>query len=345
MVSNKFLDTYMPSANGEFVKVYLYLLRCSTMSDPELSLCRIADTFNHTEKDIIRALKYWEQMGLISLSYDKNDNISGIEFCEHKEIAEHRAAPVNSFLVPAGGLEVSVTADIDSTTETGTPKKHTYSQSEIESLSEANDEIAQLLYIGQMYLGRTLNKTDVNTLIYIYNDLHFSLELMEYLLDYCASNNHTSIRYLESIALNWHEKKVSSVEEAKKESSIYKKEYYTVLKAFGLSGRNPSQSEIDYITKWTTEYGFSIDLIADACNRTIDAIHQPSFKYADSILQDWKNNGIRIKADILNLDNKHKANASRGRNTSSPKNSFNNFQQRNYDFSELEKELLANNKI
>ena len=27
-VSNRFLDLYMPKANGEFVKIYLYLLRC-----------------------------------------------------------------------------------------------------------------------------------------------------------------------------------------------------------------------------------------------------------------------------------------------------------------------------
>lgn len=27
-VSNDFIDHYMPSANGEFVKLYLYLLRC-----------------------------------------------------------------------------------------------------------------------------------------------------------------------------------------------------------------------------------------------------------------------------------------------------------------------------
>ena len=26
-ISNRFLDGYMPSANGEFVKIYLYLLR------------------------------------------------------------------------------------------------------------------------------------------------------------------------------------------------------------------------------------------------------------------------------------------------------------------------------
>ncbi len=67
-VSNQFIDYYMPQANGEFVKVYLYLLRCA--SDPTLDagICSIADRCNHTEKDVARALRYWEQAGLIKLT-------------------------------------------------------------------------------------------------------------------------------------------------------------------------------------------------------------------------------------------------------------------------------------
>lgn len=47
LVSNEFIDRYLAEANGEYVKVYLYLLR---HKDESVSLERIADGLNHTEQ-------------------------------------------------------------------------------------------------------------------------------------------------------------------------------------------------------------------------------------------------------------------------------------------------------
>lgn len=59
------------------------------------------------------------------------------------------------------------------------------------------------------------------------------------------------------------------------------------MKAFGISGRNLVESEVAFIEKWTGTYGFSIELVTEACKRTMQAIHQPSFEYTDSILGNW----------------------------------------------------------
>ena len=50
--SNIFIDQYMPGAGGEFVKVYIYLLRL--LADPSASVCLplLADRLNCTEGDI-----------------------------------------------------------------------------------------------------------------------------------------------------------------------------------------------------------------------------------------------------------------------------------------------------
>ena len=55
-VSDLFIDEYVPSANGDFVKVYLYLLRLLTRKNSSLSISSLADTFNQTENDVMRAL-------------------------------------------------------------------------------------------------------------------------------------------------------------------------------------------------------------------------------------------------------------------------------------------------
>ena len=81
-VPNTFIDHYMIEASGEYVKIYLYLLRCINGNRSELSISRIADKFDHTEKDIERALKYWEKKNLLHLKYNEKGELSCICFTD-----------------------------------------------------------------------------------------------------------------------------------------------------------------------------------------------------------------------------------------------------------------------
>ena len=81
LVSNIFIDKYMPDANGEFVKIYIYILRSISDATVNVSISGMADIFNQTEADVIRALKYWGKQNVIQLSYDNSHNISGITLC------------------------------------------------------------------------------------------------------------------------------------------------------------------------------------------------------------------------------------------------------------------------
>ena len=78
VIPNTFFDEYLPRANGEFLKIYLYLLRWLSHSDHALSLSGIADIFFMTENDVTRALKYWEAEGLLRLTFDRDGTIAGI---------------------------------------------------------------------------------------------------------------------------------------------------------------------------------------------------------------------------------------------------------------------------
>ena len=40
IISNRFIDEYMINANGEFVKIYLYLLRCMNSPDCSFSISK-----------------------------------------------------------------------------------------------------------------------------------------------------------------------------------------------------------------------------------------------------------------------------------------------------------------
>lgn len=359
-VSNIFIDEYMSDANGEFVKIYLYLLRLMNAPDTDFSISSIADKFEHTEKDIKRALSYWERMNLLRLEYDEQKNLAGICLLDSvskktsdtpgtsEPVSKAKADSDTAASAPeaAGGIA----APLETPAAAAPPQKKPYSANDIKQFRQ-NEAVAELFFIAERYLGRTLSATDINTILYLYDGLRFSTNLIEYLIEYCVSKNHTSIRYIEKVALGWAESNITTVEEAKQSTGLRSQACCTVMKALGISGRNLVPSETAFIDKWKSEYGFSNELISEACQRTIQAIHQPSFEYTDSILSNWRKNNIRDLSDVARLDTEHlnrkKVSAATTvtvtGTSAATKNKFNNFKQRSYDYDQLEQMLLTTN--
>lgn len=347
IVSNRFIDEHMQNANDAQIKIYLYLLRCMSANMP-VSVSIIADCFNYTEKDVLRALKFWEKLKLLSLDFDAAKNLIGIKIHDlntkgnSKQTSEDEVAPV-AVLVEKAPVQKDNILRL--------PAKPSYSLDKLAQFQEQED-ISQLLFIAEQYIGKTLSSTEISTLLYMYDSLHFSTDLIEYLIEHCVNNKKKSMRYMETVALAWAEAGITTVDEAKENVGLYRKEVYDILKALGLSGRNPVEPEIDFIKKWTNTYGFDTSIIIEACNRTMKSTHKSSFEYADSILKSWKQNNVKHYADIQILDDKFKK--SKAQNTSAAQsiqtasakatanNKFNNFNQRSYDYSELEKEILSN---
>ena len=222
--------------------------------------------------------------------------------------------------------------------------KRTYTLDEVKAFCN-NHEVSELLFIVETYLKHPLNSTEMNTLFFWYDELHFSGEMIEYLVEYCITNGHSSLRYMDKVAQGWSENGIDTIDKAKDHVSIRSKAYYSIMKAFGISGRNLADSEMAFVNKWTKEYGFDTELIQEACKRTISATQKPSFEYADSILTRWHNQKVTSIKDVATLDadyskTKRSSNGTSTQQTSK-KNKFNNFHQRDYDATELEKLLLT----
>lgn len=336
LISNYFLDTYMPQANGEFVKIYLYLLRNSAGSDRDLELSAIADTFNCTETDVLRALKYWKNTGVLDAGFDGKGNIKSISLRTLPGDSGYKTQPSKKAAFETAAVKA--------------PEKRSASAAlspdRIQEL-KAREDVIQLLFIAEQYMGKTLSPNEISKLLYFYEDLHFSADLMEYLIEYCVSKGSRSIRYIETVALAWADKKITTVEQARAETNTYHKNYFAILRAFGIKNRNPVDEEIRYMNLWLNEYGFTLDIISAACSRTVLSTGQPNFAYADTILRSWQKKGVKHLNDIEKLDESHrqtkasKAESSASRQKSTPsRNKFNNFHQRSYNVDELEKQLL-----
>ena len=393
-VSDIFIDQYMPKANGEFVKVYLYLLRATGSGAGIATISEIADHFSNTEADIIRALNYWASEGILQLQSGADGQIIGINLCSLSVSGMHAAQSNIQSAVADNAAQNSLqnsvvnnatqnnlqngvvnntaqnisTANIrmqDSVVEklkSQTPDKAASSQKEytLDEIKEfrKNPDISELFFIIETYLKHTLSSTDTNMVLYWLDELHFSTDLVEYLVEYCITKGHSSLRYMNKVALGWADAGIKIVDQAKDDAAAHSQIYYSVMKALGITGRNLVDSEVSLINKWVGEYGFDIELVKAACSKTISAIQKPSFEYTDSILANWRKKDVHTLKDVEVLDanfakaNKASAtgssqstNAANGSskpksNNSSSKNKFNNFNQRNNDYVKLEKLFL-----
>ena len=388
-VSDIFIDQYMPKANGEFVKVYLYLLRATGSGAGIATISEIADHFSNTEADIIRALNYWASEGILQVQTGADGQIMGINLCSlsvsgmqaaqsniQSAVADNAAqnnlqngvvnnATQNNLqngVVNNAAQNIS-TANIrmqdsvveklkNQATDKPAPSQKEYTLDEIKEFRK-NPDISELFFIIETYLKHTLSSTDTNMVLYWLDELHFSTDLVEYLVEYCITKGHSSLRYMNKVALGWADAGIKTVDQAKDDAAAHSQIYYSVMKALGITGRNLVDSEVSLINKWVGEYGFDIELVKAACSKTISAIQKPSFEYTDSILANWRKKDVHTLKDVEVLDanfakaNKASAtgssqgtNAANGsskpkNNNSSSKNKFNNFNQRNSDYDKL----------
>lgn len=393
-VSDIFIDQYMPKANGEFVKVYLYLLRATGSGAGIATISEIADHFSNTEADIIRALNYWASEGILQVQTGADGQIIGINLCSlsvsgmqaaqsniQSAVADNAAqnnlqngvvnnatqnnlqnSVVNNAAQNISTVNTRMHDSVVEKLKSQTPDKAASSQKEytLDEIKEfrKNPDISELFFIIETYLKHTLSSTDTNMVLYWLDELHFSTDLVEYLVEYCITKGHSSLRYMNKVALGWADAGIKTVDQAKDDAAAHSQIYYSVMKALGITGRNLVDSEVSLINKWVGEYGFDIELVKAACSKTISAIQKPSFEYTDSILANWRKKDVHTLKDVEVLDanfakaNKasatgssqstHAANGSSKpkSNNSSSKNKFNNFNQRNNDYDKLEKLFL-----
>ena len=342
-VSNYFIDEYMSSANASQIKVYLYLLRMMG-EGLSISLCSIADFFDYPEKDILRILKYWDKQGLLSMEVNAENQLVGIK--------------LNPFPISTPKKAVAVETPITVTTTTAdnveeepapsfTPQKEFIYEKKPCSLDELKefkekDSTTELLFIIESYLRKNLTPTDLQTIYFFMETLNMSVDLVDYLIQYCIERGKTDFHYIEKVAISWTENGVKTPAQAREFSFKYAKIVYTVMKALGKS-TVPTEEEASYVHTWSKDMGFTDDIILEACRRSVSGTDKNRLQYADTILKNWQKDQVHTLKDVEKLDEdfKKRKSTTATSTTSQKKGNFHQFEQRNYDFDALEKKLRA----
>lgn len=367
-ISNFFIDYYMTDANGEFVKVYLYLIRLLN-GNRQISVAEIADHFNLTEKDICRAIKYWVTKNVLRLTFDGKGQPTGIvmlplqapelslsedtdAFALLREdvktgttisqpadtpienapaVSENTADPA---LVRSGKIVPITTAAVD----LSAPAKPNFSKKDLEKVLQ-DENWENIVYLVETLFGKTLSASDTRSLLYIYDTLGFEIDLFEYLVEYCATMEKKSCRYMEATAIGWYQDGIRTKEQAKEQHALLSNVCRIVYGTLGLKTTAITTTTQELFKTWTQDYGFSEAIIKEACKRTA-ATHpeNPTIKYANGILTKWHNAGVKDFEGIRQADLAfEQEKAKKSTPQTNTKKSSNNFT--NYAHSDMSSEL------
>ncbi|HBM74053.1 MAG TPA: DNA replication protein DnaD [Clostridiaceae bacterium] len=309
-ISNLFIDKYMPSADGNFVKVYIAGL-FESLYGSGIKGEYLSKKLGLLESDIIKAWEYWESKGLVKIT--KLENSMSIQFINpsqtaleyENEFGEDRYSP--DFIAKRMGDA---------------------------KLKSMHDTIQELL-------GRIISPKEVSMYLSWIDDYGFSPEVIILLVEYCKSRNKMDFRYIEKVAMGWHDSKIATVDDAQKYIAQHEKkynDYRVVLDFLGLKENDLMKPQEEFLDKWFGTWKFSMDMVLEACKICSLRINEPNFNYIDGILSNWHKSGYKTLKDIEPQDSKKKT---KNIKFKAPVTTFNSYDQRTYDIKDLEKKLLG----
>ncbi|MBR0366242.1 MAG: DnaD domain protein [Clostridia bacterium] len=274
-IPKDFIEHIMPSANAAYVKVYMYImLLAAEGKSAETSM--IAKRLGLLETDVVNAVDYWNKRGVFS---GRGDTII------IKRSVDEELAPENDKLP----IE------------------------DISSIIDGDPQLRALCEMSQEMLGKTLGNNDIETIYWFYDRLGFSPEVITMLLEYCVSMGKRNMKYIEKVAITWHENNIATIEEAQAyiDRAANRNDYISSLvKLFGIEDRKLSKTEKLYLEEWRDELDMSKDMVALAYEYCIMAINKLSFPYINTILRRWAEQGIRTIQDAELDHQAHKDNGS-----------------------------------
>lgn len=309
-------DKYLKLAGEKELKVLLYLLR---HSGEAFSLEKIGSDLSISPEEAEEGIEFWKQRNLFTV--DKSGEVLPEDTVQEKNVRSDET-------VRRVKDETTMESVIKKVELTRTPD---FPPVEIAKTVRGNDMANYLFRHCEALYGRPLKHNEQNTLMVILEDACLPVEAALILVDYCFSINKHTPAYMRTLALEWAESEINTIEKAEKRVEALQKLNSAVGRFKSMFEVNSafSKQQQELINKWVNEYCFEDDMINEAYQRTLDKTGKLAFAYMNKILADWYGKGIKNK-EQLETDQKAPA-SEKGENAS-------------FDIKDIEQLLSEKNK-
>lgn len=291
-----FFTQYLPEANGDFIKVYLYILFLSKY-DKDIKVNDLCKKLCLPLPVIQNAMKYWEDQNVVT---KKN---TGYVFNNLQELELH------NLYKP----KVSLSAE------------------QIQKSVESQKRAKTIEFINNKFFSGLMPTTWYPDIELWFKKYNFDDEVMIALFEYCFDKSALHKNYIQTVADAWFKNSIKTYNDLDlyyEKHEKLNKIANMISKKLGLS-RQLSQYEYAYIEKWVVDFEFSFDIIEIALKRTTSKVN-PSFDYIDKLLTDWHDRGFisseQVQKFLSDIKQKNKDIKQLEKNTG-----YQNYNQRTYD--------------
>lgn len=302
-----FFTEYLPQADGNYIKVYLYILFLSKY-DKDIKVNDLCKKLGLPLKVIQDAIKYWEEQGILT---KKN---TGFVLNNMQEIELH------NLYKPKAAL----------------------SAEQIQKSAENQKRAKTIEYINNKFFSGLMPTTWYPDIELWFKKYQFDDEVMIALFSYSYDKSALHRNYMQVVADAWAKNNIKTFNDLDKyyeKQEKLNKIANTISKKLGLS-RQLSQYEHAYIEKWVVDFNFSFDIIEIALKKTTSKVN-PSFDYLDKLLSDWHDRGFKsveqVQQFLTDMKQKNKDIKQLEKTTG-----YQKYEQRSYDNLN---ELYANKKL
>ncbi len=264
------VDQSLKLARGEHVKVLLYLLRHAS---DELTYEEIASGADVSLYDVKEAMLYWADTGIL--------------------------CPKQAPETPKPAEPKKVVKQLEKPSRTDVARR-----------GAEDGKIRYLLNETQMKLGRNLKSNEAATLVWLYDDAGLDVSVILMIVQYAVAHDKANIRFIESTAVDWIDRGVTTISEADEElrrMAMEEGAWKLVRTVFGLDRRKPSKKEAKLAVQWVCEWQLSREMLAAAYDACVDAKSAFSFPYVAKILENWHQKGYKTPDEIEKQPQKEKS--------------------------------------
>ncbi len=304
MVPNIFIDKYMKRLNDVQIKVYLYLL-LSLGSNTPFTLEDIADKYNYSERDVIRAVKFLGKEGLVRLTLDMSGDIAEIDLIRPEEIEDIDKEDDEEEVVETKKEEEEDDGVLENTGPVlvaepiKAPPNPGYRAGRIKKFrqEEGSEEIIKVI---ESYLKKNLTSADLGIILYMHFELEFDFAMLDLLVQHVVGRGHRDMKYIETVAVSWYKQGIRTPEQAKTGADDIEAFVAEVFSSVG-SISIPTETDIKMVGRWRGEWGFSKDMIIGACERAVRKVDGGAARlsYTNGILSRWLADGLKTPEDVL----------------------------------------------
>ncbi len=300
-----FFTQYLSEANGDFIKVYLYILFLSKY-DKDIKVNDLCKKLGLALPVIQNALKYWEEQGVLT---KKN---TGFVLNNLQELELHQ------LYKPKASL----------------------SAEQIQKSAESQKRAKTIEYINNKFFSGLMPTSWYPDIELWFQKYEFDDEVMISLFGECFDKSALHRNYIQAVADAWsknHIKTYNDLDTYSEKQEKTKKVANMVNKKLSLA-RPLSQYEFAYVEKWVIDFGFTFDMIEIALKKTTSKLN-PSFDYIDKLLTDWHDRGFKtpdqVQKFLADMKQKNKEIKQLEKQTGYQKpektTSYQQYEQRTYD--------------